>query len=106
MKVSVQITRGIESLFGTHDENIRLIETGFNVSATLLNDCLEIDGEAADVARAGDVLEEYSALVQEGHVFSNGDLNSYLRVVTADPEVSLRNLVVSGRQPNFGKKVV
>ena len=44
--------------------------------------------------------------MREGHVFNNGDLNSYLRVVTADPEVSLRALVQSGTQRNFGKKVL
>jgi len=106
MKVSVQISRGIESLFGTNDENIRVLENGLNVSTSLLDDCLEIEGTEADVARAGSILEEYVALVKEGQSFSNGDLNSYLRVVTADPEVSLRNLVVSGRQRNFGKKIV
>ena len=106
MKVSVQISRGIESLFGTNDENIRVLENGLSVSTSLLDDCLEIEGTEADVARAGSILEEYVALVKEGQSFSNGDLNSYLRVVTADPEVSLRNLVVSGRQRNFGKKIV
>jgi len=44
--------------------------------------------------------------VREGHVFNNGDLNSYLRVVTTDSEVSLRALVQSGKQRNFGKKML
>jgi phosphate starvation-inducible PhoH-like protein len=106
MKILVQINRGIESLFGTRDENIRLLETGLNVSTQLLNDSLEIEGEAEDVARAETILDDYVSLVREGHVFTNGDLNSYLRVVTGDREVSLRNLVLSGRQRNFGKKIV
>jgi phosphate starvation-inducible PhoH-like protein len=67
---------------------------------------LEIEGETGDVARAENILEEYNALLREGHVFNNGDLNSYLRVVTADPEVSLRGLVQSGRQRSFGKKIL
>ncbi|MGH9612692.1 MAG: PhoH family protein, partial [Bryobacteraceae bacterium] len=52
------------------------------------------------------VLEDYAALTKEGHVFKNGDLNSYLRVVSEDPEVTLRTLVHSGRQRSFGKKVL
>jgi phosphate starvation-inducible protein PhoH and related proteins len=44
--------------------------------------------------------------MREGHVFNNGDLNSYLRVVTNDPEVSLLKLVQSGKQRNFGKKML
>src|SRR3984885_4785461 len=106
MKLSVQITRGIESLFGTRDENIRVLESGLNVTASLMNDSLEIEGAEPDVIRAASILEDYVSLVKEGQSFANGDLNSYLRVVPADPEVTLRSLVHSGRQRNFGKKVL
>lgn len=106
MKASVQISRGIESLFGTRDENIRLLESGLGVSTHLVDNTIEIEGEPENVSRAESILEEYAALVREGHVFSNGDLNSYLRVVTADPEVTLRALVQSGRQRSFGKKIL
>ncbi len=106
MKVSVQIGRGIESLFGTRDENIRALETGLNVSTRLLNDSLEIEGDEPNTTRAVEILEDYFALIREGHSFNNGDLNSYFRVVTGDAEVSLRSLVASGRQRNFGKKTL
>src|SRR3954466_11259871 len=106
MKASVRISRGVESLFGTRDENIRLIESGLSVHTQLVDNNLEIEGEAAAVSRAENILEDYNTLLREGHVFNNGDLNSYLRVVTVDPEVSLRALVHSGKQRNFGKKVL
>src|ERR1700730_7106365 len=106
MKASVQINQGIESLFGTRDENIRLIESGLGVRASLLDSFIEIQGEEANVSRAERILEDSAALVREGHIFTNGDLNSYFRVVTEDPEVGLRALVSSGRQRNFGKKVL
>ncbi|MGD0359527.1 MAG: PhoH family protein [Bryobacteraceae bacterium] len=106
MKSSVQISRGVESLFGTRDENIRLIESGLKVNTHLTDNLLEIEGDAEAVSRAETILEDYAALVREGHVFNNGDLNSYLRVVTEDPEVSFRALVQSGRQRNFGKKML
>jgi len=106
MKSSVRISRGVESLFGTRDENIRLLEAGLGVHTHLLDNNLEIEGEPADVNRAANILEDYNTLLREGHVFSNGDLNSYLRVVTNDREVSLRALVNSGKQRNFGKKVL
>jgi phosphate starvation-inducible PhoH-like protein len=106
MKASVRISRGLESLFGTRDENIRLIESTLGVHTQLLDNNLEIEGEPSGVARAESILEDYNVLIREGHVFTNGDLNSYLRVVTGDPEVSLRGLVHSGKQRNFGKKVL
>jgi phosphate starvation-inducible PhoH-like protein len=106
MKSSVRISRGVESLFGTRDENIRLIESGLGVQTHLHDNNLEIEGEAENVIRATNILEDYNTLLREGHVFNNGDLNSYLRVVTNDREVSLRALVNSGKQRNFGKKVL
>ena len=104
MKASVRIARGVENLFGTRDENIRLLESGLSVHTQLVDNNLEIEGEAENVTRVEHILDDYNALIREGHVFNNGDLNGYLRVVTVDPEVSLRALVQSGRQRNFGKK--
>src|SRR5580693_2063502 len=106
MKSSVQISRGIESLFGTRDENIRLIESGLNVRTRLLKDCLEVEGDDSGVARATSILNDFATLMREGYVFNNGDLNSFLRVVTADAETTLRGLVESGRQRSFGKRIV
>ena len=106
MKASVAIPRGIEHLFGTRDENIRLLESNLNISTQLSEQSIEIEGEPMNVARAESILIEYSQLMLEGHVFANGDLNSYLRVVTTDPQVSLRTLVESGRQRSFGKKTL
>ncbi len=57
-------------------------------------------------ARVEQILEDYVSLVKEGHKFSNGDLNSYLRVVTADSGVTLRGMVDSGRSRAFGKKAI
>ena len=106
MKTSVRISRGVESLFGTRDENIRLIESGLSVHTHLIDNSIEIEGEASNVSRAEAILEDYNTLMREGYVFNNGDLNSYLRVVASDPEVSLRALVNSGKQRSFGKKML
>ncbi|HEX4751069.1 MAG TPA: PhoH family protein [Bryobacteraceae bacterium] len=107
MKSSIKISRGIESLFGTRDENIRLLENHFNLRTRLLDgDALELEGDEPQVRRAESILEDYVGLVQEGHIFANGDLNSYMRVVTADPNISLRRLVESGKSRSFGKKVL
>jgi phosphate starvation-inducible PhoH-like protein len=106
MKASVQIRRGIESLFGTRDENIRLLESELNVTTRLMDDSLEIEGEAPGVQRAEQILEDYVSLIKEGHTFNNGDLNGYLRIVTTDNGATLRSLVESGKQRSFGKKML
>jgi phosphate starvation-inducible protein PhoH and related proteins len=107
MKSSIQISRGIESLFGTRDENIRLLESGLNLRTRLLGEgALELEGDEEQVRRAEQILGDYVDLVSEGHTFSNGDLNSFMRVVTADSDVSLRRLVESGKSRAVGKKVL
>ncbi len=106
MKQSVRISRGIEPLFGTRDENIRLIEKNLSVGIQVRQDSLEIEGTGEAVARAESILTDYAALIAGGHVFSNGDLIDCLRVVTTDSSITLRELVESGRQRTFGKKTV
>jgi phosphate starvation-inducible PhoH-like protein len=107
MKRQVKIiTRGVEPLFGTRDENIRLLESALDVSTHLLDDSLEIEGEVSHVERAEAIIEDFQWLLQQGQVFNNGDVKSFLKVVLEDPSISLRALVTSSRQRNFGKKAV
>jgi len=106
MKTRVPLTRGFESLFGTRDENIRLLESGLGITTRLFEDSLEIEGAAPQVSRAERILNDYTDLVEKGHKIPTGDLNSYLRVVVADTSASLRSLVENAQPRNFGKKSV
>jgi phosphate starvation-inducible PhoH-like protein len=106
MKKNVEISPKIETLFGTRDENLHLMEDGFSVAINLKSDSIEIEGAASDVARAEQVFIDFEHLQRAGHQFSNGDLGSLLRVVTTDPSASLRGLAEAGRQRSFGKRQV
>ena len=106
MKKNVEITPHIETLFGPRDENLHLIEDGLHVTIDLKADSVVIQGAAADVARAEQVFADYQHLLRTGVTFSNGDLGSMLRLVAADPAVSLRNLAEAGRTRSFGKRPI
>ena len=106
MKKNLDIFPKIETLFGTRDENLYLLEDGLNVSIDLKADSVEIEGDADDVARAERVFADYEHLQRAGHTFTNGDLGSLLRVVTNDPNTSLRGLAEAGAKRSFGKRVV
>lgn len=106
MKISVPVTKGIESFFGTRDENIRLIERNLAVRTFMRQDVLEFEGDAKAVERARQILEDYISLVKEGHAISAADLNNFMRVVTVEEQTTLRNLYLSGRQRSFGKKIL
>ncbi len=104
MKKEVQLTTGIETLFGTLDENLRLLETALHLSAHLKNGTLEIEGDPANVERMERIVEDYTQLLKEGVTFNNGDLLGYLKIVSEDPASSLHQLVSSGRHRQYGKK--
>jgi phosphate starvation-inducible PhoH-like protein len=44
IKKSLEITPGIEPLYGTRDENLRLMEDGLKVTIDLRSDAIEITG--------------------------------------------------------------
>jgi len=106
MKKNLAITPNIETLFGTRDENLRVLEDGLRVSIQLKSDSVEIEGAARDVSRAEQVFADYEQLQRTGHLFNNGDLGSMLRVLVADPSVTLRGLAEAGRQRTFGRRPV
>jgi phosphate starvation-inducible protein PhoH and related proteins len=106
MKKSIGITPNIETLFGTRDENVRVLEDGLNVTIDLRSNAIELEGAARDVARAEQVFADYESLQRSGYTFNNGDLNSMLRVLTADPTATLRGLADAGRQRSLGRRMV
>ena len=109
MRRTVQIAGSIETLFGTLDENLKFFESALQVRADLENDRLSIEGEAGQVERAAQILEEYNALVREGRRFENGEVNSLLRLAIEEQGVPLRNLIEpagGARTRPFGKKNV
>jgi phosphate starvation-inducible PhoH-like protein len=106
MKKSIGISSNIECLFGTRDENVRLLEDGLNITIDLRSNAIEIEGAARDVARAEQVFADYESLQRSGFTFNNGDLNSMLRVVAADSSATLRGLADAGRQRSLGRRMV
>src|SRR6478672_4423629 len=106
MKKNIEISPNIETLFGTRDENLHLLEDGLNVTIDLKADSVDIEGAARDVARAEQVFTDYGYLQKSGFVFNNGDLGSMLRVLAADATATLRGLADAGRQRSFGRRSV
>jgi len=105
-KSSIAVGHGIQSLFGTRDQNLRILERSLGITANLSPNTLEIEGSEAQVRRADEIIADYLALCSDGHRFSNGDVRDFLRVATADPEISFKGLVESSRQRMCGRKPV
>jgi phosphate starvation-inducible protein PhoH and related proteins len=106
MKKSIELSPNIETLFGTRDENLHVLEDGLNVNINLRSDHIELEGAPRDVARAEQLFADYEHLRKSGHQFVNGDLSSMLRVVVGDANATLRGLAEAGRQRSFGRRTV
>jgi phosphate starvation-inducible protein PhoH and related proteins len=106
MKKSIEITPHIETLFGTRDENLHVLEDGLHITIDMRSNAIELHGATTAVERAQQVFADYDHLRRAGHVFNNGDLNSMLRVLMADPKATLRGLAEAGRQRATGRRTV
>ena len=106
MKKSIEISPNLVTLFGTRDENLHVLEDGLNINIDLRSDHIDLEGAPRDVARAEQLFADYDQLHRAGFQFQNGDLNSMLRVVVGDPNVTLRGLAEAGRQRSFGRRTV
>jgi phosphate starvation-inducible PhoH-like protein len=70
------------------------------------SESFEIEGEEANVRRAQRMVEEYSVLVENGTRFENAEIEGFLRIISQDPEASLKGLAEAGRPRSFGKKSI
>jgi phosphate starvation-inducible PhoH-like protein len=104
VKKSLHLTPGIEPLYGTRDENLRLMEDGLAVQIDLRSDSIQLMGEATAVARVEGIFSDFEHLRKLGVHPHNGELNALLKMVISDPAVTLRGLVESGKQRSAGVK--
>src|SRR5205085_9832518 len=104
MRKKIEITPNLETLFGTRDENLHILEDGLRVSIDMRSDCVGIEGPAENVARAEQVFSDFEYLRRAGYTFHNGDLGSMLRVIMADRATTLRGLAEAGKQRSTGAK--
>ena len=104
VKKALLLTPGIEPLYGTRDENLRLMEDGLTVQIDLRSDSIQLMGEATAVARVEGIFSDFEHLRKLGVHPHNGELNALLKMVVSDPAVTLRGLVESGKQRAVGTK--
>lgn len=103
-KTAIEITPGIEPLYGTRDENLRLMEDGLHVTIDLRSDAIHVTGTVVEVERVRQIFADFEALRKGGVSLQNGELNGMLKLVIADPQVTLKSLVDSGKQRSAGVK--
>jgi len=104
LKIALEITPNLEPLFGTRDENLKLMEDSLGVRIDLRSDAVHVQGPEESVVRVRRIFEDFEALRRLGHNPHNGELNGMLRLVVADSATTLRTVAEAGKQRSAGIK--
>lgn len=99
--------RGLEALFGPHDQNIKYLESLLSVRVGGRGAELIVEGDEADVATVERILKEYGKLFNEGRTLSASELRDAFKHIADDRTSSLREVLDGQKRinPAGGKQV-
>lgn len=97
--------KGQDTLFGTHDENLRFLESTLKVR--LRNDGAEltVEGTPEGELLSAQIFDQLGALMKEGYAVGSGDVRLAAQLFQQDPNTRLRDFLMRGAVRG-GKKVV
>ena len=90
MKIPVP-DEGIETLFGSRDENLKQIERQFDVRIRTGGNELLVTGDAAGLAKTERVIDQLTELLRDGYRFSREDVRRASEMVSEDERIDLRD---------------
>jgi phosphate starvation-inducible PhoH-like protein len=98
--------QGIETFFGSRDENLKYLESLLGVRLRTQGHELLVEGTPAEVSKVERLISQLGSLFQEGYQLGNGDVKTAAQLVARDPAVDLREYFVKGTQAQSGKRRV
>ncbi|MBI2821930.1 MAG: PhoH family protein [Acidobacteria bacterium] len=98
--------RGAEVLFDVNDQNLRYLESLFDVQISARGDHLLIEGESHDVEAITKILTDFSTLVDRGEKLHNGDLRSAFKQIAENSSLSLHDFFPKMQIPGTGNRQV
>ena len=97
---------GIETLFGSFDENLRSLESALGVTLRTSGHDIVIEGTPDDVTRAERALGQLAGLLREGYRFARGDVKTAAQLVAQDPNVELQDYFLRPGSRAAGRRQV
>src|SRR6266851_272396 len=97
---------GIETLFGSYDENLKHLEALFNVRIKTQGHDLIIEGDAPGLDKVDRVVGQLSSLMRDGYKLSTSDVKTASDLVASDTQVDLRDHFLKGSLTAAGKRRV
>jgi phosphate starvation-inducible PhoH-like protein len=97
--------RGMEVLFGTHDENLRFLEQQLKVRIRSQGNELFVEGDEQGASIVRQIFEQLAALMKDGYSVSAGDVRLAAELLSRDPSTRLRDYLMKSAVRG-GKKIV
>ena len=97
---------GIETLFGSHDENLKHFESLFNVRIRTHGHDLLVEGESPNLDKVDRMVDQLSSLVRDGYKLSNADVKTASALMAENGAVDLRDHFLKGSVATAGKRRV
>jgi phosphate starvation-inducible protein PhoH and related proteins len=98
--------RGLETLFGVHDQNIKYLESILDVRVNARGQDLTVDGNPKDVQTVEQILQDFGELFSEGNTFTDKELRDAFKQIAEDRAYSLKDYFTKARFNPSGKKQV
>jgi phosphate starvation-inducible PhoH-like protein len=81
--------KGAHTLFGHHDENLRMLEDAFDVKISSRGSEIFVQGRAENIAPVERLLRQMQQLIEQGYPLKRSDLSTSVRVLRDRPETNL-----------------
>ncbi len=93
MKAVLEITPNLASFFGTREENLQLLEGSLGVHFDLRSDAVHLEGPQEGINRVQQIFADFDDLRRARFNLHWAELHRVLKLVLADPAMTLRSHV-------------
>lgn len=98
--------RGLNTLFGVQDQNLKYLESLIGVSIGARGNEITIDGDPQNIQTVEQILRDFSELFDEGNSFTDKELRDAFKQIAEDRAYSLKDYFTRARFNPSGKKAV
>ncbi|HUP61953.1 MAG TPA: PhoH family protein [Thermoanaerobaculia bacterium] len=108
-KTSIELTldeQQTHTLFGNHDEHLRMIEDAFGVKISSRGNEIFVSGGSENIAAVQKLLGELQRLIEQGYPIKKSDVQTGVRVVRDKPETNLVDFFTDDAVPSSIRRIV
>jgi len=91
-KIRLENSKEAKTLFGKHDENLKLVESNLKVKTVYRDEYLNLSGKAADVEKSSRVIDELLLTIRNGGQIKRHEIQYAVRSVSKDKSAPIHDI--------------